>query len=128
MMNLNNMIALLILVLFSTFAQADIKTIEPQNVLKLIETHQAPLILDVRSAKEFDQGHIPGAINISYQDLSKSQKLNAYKELDIIIYCRSGRRARIAANILQEKGFKKLYDLHGSIIAWQKLNYPLALF
>ena len=126
--NFNHMLQLLILVLFSTFAQANSKTIEPQTVLKLIQKQQAPLILDVRSAEEFAQGHIPGAINISYQSLPQNQQLNAYKEQDIVIYCRSGRRAQIASKVLQEKGFKQLIDLKGHMIAWQKLHYPLALF
>lgn len=127
-MKSNHVLQILILVLFSTFAQANIKTIEPQTVLKLIETQQAPLILDVRSEKEFYQGHIPGAINISYEKLAKNQQLNAYKEQDIVIYCRSGRRAQIAMQVLQDKGFTQLIDLNGDMIAWQQLHYPLALF
>ena len=127
-MKLNNIIQVLTLVLFSAFAQANIKSIEPQTVLKLIQKQQAPLILDVRSAEEFYQGHIPGAINISYELLPENQQLNTYKEQDIIIYCRSGRRAQIASKILQEKGFKKLIDLNGHMTAWQERHYPLALF
>ena len=127
-MKFNHLLQVLTLVLFSTFAQANIRTIEPQAVLKLIETQQAPVILDVRSAEEFYQGHIPGAINISYELLPENQQLNAFKEQDIVIYCRSGRRAQIASKILQEKGFKKLIDLNGHMIAWQQLHYPLALF
>ena len=127
-MKYNYVLQILILVLFSTFAQANIKTIEPQTVLKLIETQQAPLILDVRSVEEFYQGHIPGAINISYELLPENQQLNAYKEQDIVIYCRSGRRAQIASQVLQEKGFKQLISLNGHMIAWQQLHYPLALF
>ena len=127
-MKFNYVLQILTLVLFSTFAQANIKTIEPQTVLKLIETQQAPLILDVRSAEEFYQGHIPGAINISYELLPENQQLNAYKKQDIIIYCRSGRRAQIASQVLQKNGFKQLIDLNGHMIAWQQLHYPLALF
>ena len=126
--NFNHVLQILTLVLFSTFAQANSKTIEPQAVLQLIQKQQAPLILDVRSAEEFAQGHIPGAINISYQSLPQNQQLNAYKEQDIVIYCRSGRRAQIASKVLQDKGFKQLIDLKGHMIAWQKLHYPLALF
>ena len=124
-MKFNKIIQTLTLVLFSAFAQANIKSIEPQTVLQLIQKQQAPVILDVRSAEEFAQGHIPGAINISYEALSKNQLLNAYKEQDIVIYCRSGRRALIASKVLQAKGFKQLIDLNGHMIAWQQLHYPL---
>lgn len=127
-MKFNHIIQILTLVLFTTFAQAHTKTIEPQTILKLIQNNQAPLILDVRSTTEFYKGHIPGAININYQLLSKSQALNNYKKQDIVIYCRSGRRAKIAAEILQEKGFNQLIALNGNMIEWQHRNYPLALF
>ena len=126
-MKIKHAFQILTLVLFSTFAQANNKTVEPQTVLKMIEAQQTPLILDVRSAEEFHQGHIPGAINISYEKLPQDQQLNAYKEQDIIIYCRSGRRAQIASQVLQEKGFKQLITLNGHMIAWQQLHYPLAL-
>lgn len=124
-MKFNKKATALTLLLLSTFVQADIQTIEPQTVLKLIEKQQAPLILDVRSEAEFEQGHIQGAVNIPYDRLQENQQLNAYKEQQIIIYCRSGRRAEIASKLLQEKGFKRLLDLNGDIIAWKKLNYPL---
>lgn len=127
-MKFKNIINVLTLVLFSTIAQANVKTIEPQTVLQLINNKQAPLILDVRTAQEFAQGHIQGAINISYDLLPKSHELDAYKEKEIIIYCRSGRRAQVASKILQKKGFKQLSDLNGSLIAWQQLHYPLVIF
>ena len=127
-MKFTHVLQLLILVLFSTFAQANAKSVNPQTVLQLIQDKQAPLILDVRTAGEFAQGHVPGAINISYELLPASHQLDNNKEQDIIIYCHSGRRAKIASQILQKKGFKQLISLNGNMIAWQKLNYPLALF
>ncbi|MCW8994734.1 MAG: rhodanese-like domain-containing protein [Psychromonas sp.] len=130
-MKFNNAIHILMLVLFSAFtqvAQADIKTVAPETLLELIQKQQAPLILDVRSANEFAQGHISGAINISYELLTEEQQLNAYKDREIIIYCRSGRRAQIASKILQDKGFKQLTELNGDMLEWQKKHYPVAFF
>lgn len=125
-MKINYIISLIILVLFTTFAQATVKSIEPQMMLKLLQNKQAPLILDVRSEQEFIDGHIEGAVNISYDLLiEKNEALTAYKKRDIIVYCRSGRRAQIAYKILQEQGFKKLTDLSGHLILWNKLHYPL---
>ena len=125
-MNVNYIISLIILVLFTTFAQAGVKSIEPQMMLKLLQNKQAPLILDVRTEQEFMDGHIEGAINISYDLLiEQSEKLAPYKEQDIIVYCRSGRRVQIAYNIMQEQGFKKLIDLSGHMLLWNKLHYPL---
>lgn len=123
-----HMLQLLTLALFTSIAQANVKSVEPHTVLKLIEAQQAPLILDVRTAKEFAHGHIPGAVNISYDLLMASQALDEYKDSPIIIYCRTGRRAQVAAQILQKKGFTQLSDINGSMIAWQQLQYPIAMF
>lgn len=125
-MILKKVVKLLALLLFSAFSQANIQQIEPQVLLKLIQDQQAPLILDVRSKEEFQQGHIQGAINISYDRLeNENVLLNAHKNNTIIVYCRSGRRAQVAYQILHKKGFKQLVDLKGHIILWQQRQYPL---
>ncbi|WP_022942816.1 rhodanese-like domain-containing protein [Psychromonas hadalis] len=125
-MDLKHLLKILPLLLFSAFSQAKMQQLEPQVLLKLIQDQQAPLILDVRSTGEFQQGHIQGAINISYDLLgAKSELLNDYKNRLIVVYCRSGRRAQVAYQILQKKGFKQLIDLKGHMILWQQRQYPL---
>jgi phage shock protein E len=57
------------------FNNANAQQISPQQLLELIELQQAPTILDVRSEKEFQQGHIQGAINISYEQLEVKSNL-----------------------------------------------------
>ncbi len=127
-MKFKHLSQILILVLFSRFAQADTQGIEAQALLQQLETQQAGVIVDVRSTKEFAQGHIPGALNIPYNDLAHNRQLTAYKEQPIIIYCRSGRRAQIARQLLQEQGFKQLLLLNGHLLTWQQLHYPLTRF
>ncbi len=78
-------------------------------------------ILDVRTAEEFAEGHLPNAINIDVKQ--SSFKEDALKQLDksrrIAVYCRSGRRSVTAANILVQNGFQ-VTNLDGGILAWQK--------
>lgn len=78
-------------------------------------------ILDVRTAEEFAEGHLPNAINIDVKQ--SSFKEDALKQLDksrhIAVYCRSGRRSVTAANILVQNGFQ-VTNLEGGILAWQK--------
>jgi rhodanese-related sulfurtransferase len=124
-MQLNKIEKIISLFLFSSFSHAQSTPIEPDALLKLINTQQTPLIIDVRTAQEFTQGHIQGAINIDYRNIDHAKNLESYKDKQIIIYCHSGRRAKIASNILYKKGFKHLIDLHGHMIAWKMLNYPL---
>jgi rhodanese-related sulfurtransferase len=120
------MLKLLILMLFSSFCNANIQQITPPALLKLIEEQKAPLILDVRSAEEYQQGHIQGALNIAYDQLQHSSaQLNKYKKHPIVVYCRSGRRAQIAYQVLQQQGFSQIIDLKGHINLWQQYQYPL---
>jgi rhodanese-related sulfurtransferase len=109
----------------STFAQTN-SIIEAPQLLQLIKENKAPLIVDVRTFEEFTQGHIKRSINIPFDTLTQdSSSLDKYKNKEIIIYCRSGRRADVVFQSLAPRGFKKLIDLKGHMILWTKLGYPL---
>lgn len=72
------------------------------------------LIIDVRSKKEYEEGHINGAINISLFSLKKNiNKIITTKK--ILVYCQSGVRSKKALKILEEHGIKNLYNLKGGI-------------
>ena len=78
-------------------------------------------LIDVRTPKEYNEGHIKNAENIDfyndqfYDDMSKLDKTKP-----LYIYCRSGGRSGKAAAKLKELGFKEVYDLQGGILDWQK--------
>ena len=80
------------------------------------------LIIDVREDDEYRAGHVPYAINISFQELEKRiSEISDWKEKNVVVICRSGRRSRIAAETLVRLGFKKVFDADGVI----KYNYKL---
>jgi rhodanese-related sulfurtransferase len=82
-------------------------------------------ILDVRSKKEYESGHIPNAINIDYTEISaRLSELEPYKNHKIVVYCRSGRRAKIAEKTLKKAGFSDVYHLNGDMIGWRKAGWP----
>ena len=96
--------------------EADISQVE---LMQRIKANQPGLILDVRSPEEYAEGHIPGAINISFDQLgSRHAEIGSYKDKDVVLYCKSGRRAGIAANTLRAKGFSKLLHLDGDMNGW----------
>jgi rhodanese-related sulfurtransferase len=75
------------------------------------------VLLDVRSGKEFSDGHIPGAVHIPIDDLR--QKLGSLnKDKQVIIYCKSGYRAYLGLRILLNNGFKDVKLLNGSYLSW----------
>ena len=84
------------------------------------------VVLDVRTASEFAEGHLERAINIDYRQDDFVEKAKATLPLDkkIAVYCRSGRRSAGAAGILGDDGYK-LVNLKGGIIAWKEANRPV---
>ena len=84
------------------------------------------LILDVRKADEFAEGHIKGAILIDQfqSDFVEQAKAKLPKEKTIAVYCRSGRRSANAAGKLADVGYKCI-NLKGGILAWKEANMPV---
>ncbi len=84
------------------------------------------VVLDVRTASEFAEGHLERAINIDYQQSDFVEKAKATLPMDkkIAVYCRSGRRSAGAARKLSYEGYK-LVNLKGGIIAWKAANMPV---
>ncbi len=84
------------------------------------------VVLDVRTASEFAEGHIERALNIDYKQDDFAEKAKATLPLDkkIAIYCRSGRRSAGAAGILTSAGYQ-LVNLKGGIIAWKEAGLPI---
>ena len=82
-------------------------------------------ILDVRSKEEYESGHIPDAININYTDISaRLDELEPFRNHRMVVYCRTGRRAKIAKNTLTEVGFEEVHLLIGDMIGWTQAGWP----
>ena len=78
------------------------------------------ILLDVRRSDEFASGHIPGAINVSNEEIQagKIDSLIEYKDEIIYVYCRSGNRSKQASAKLAEAGFEKIVEI-GGILDYQ---------
>ncbi len=102
------------------------KTVQTQAIVELINAadlnakmRDSIQLIDVRTPKEFAEGHLKGAKMIDFFDkdfLDQMSKLDKDKEL--YIYCRSGNRSGKAAKKLEDIGFTKVYDLQGGIKKW----------
>jgi rhodanese-related sulfurtransferase len=107
--------------------EAGSSTISADRLEARIEAAEAPLILDVRTGLEFEEGHVPGAINIPHTQLSERLgELGASKNQEIVVYCRSGKRAGIAESILVEAGFSAVRHLDGDMEGWQTAGHAVA--
>lgn len=100
--------------------QANFMVVKPEVYQQHIQGEHVQLI-DVRTAKEYEEGHINGAENIDFLKddfLLEFEKFN--KEKPIYIYCRSGNRSGKAAVQLSKMGFSNIVDLEGGYNAWKK--------
>ncbi len=83
-------------------------------------------VLDIRSAKEFGDGHVIGARNIPAAELgSRVAELDKFKEQPLIIYCDSGQTSHGAAGVLIKHDFRNVHTLKGGIRAWRSERFPL---
>lgn len=116
--------ALFSFVSFGLLADAETPTVSADKILN--DNSFKPVIIDVRSSKEFAKGRVPGAINMPYSDLATFEsELTKYKKADVVVYCRSGYRARQAENWLKGKGFGKVWHLEGDMLDWQQSGRPI---
>lgn len=103
-----------------TFDNADVK-----GFAELIQSANIQL-LDVRTAEEFAEGHLEGALNvdINQETFLQDAKTVLETEKPVAVYCRSGRRSAKAAEILIKEGFK-VTNLEGGILAWTEEKMPV---
>ena len=116
------LIRLIIYLFFSIIFTScdDEENILVQDAVKLLDQEDV-LFLDVRTPQGFKyEGSIKNALLIPVNDLGKKiTMLEAYKSKKIIVYCRSGRRSKMATKLLKKKNFN-VTNLEGGFIAWRK--------
>ena len=92
--------------------------ITAENAKKIMDSGEEHIILDTREQDEFDEGHIAGAILIPYTEIeNKAKEMLPDKDKLILVYCRSGRRSKIAAESLAKLGYTNVKEF-GGIIDW----------
>lgn len=92
--------------------------ITAQEAKQIMDSQEGYIILDVRTQEEYDEGHIPGAILIPHTQIeARAEQVLADKGQLILVYCRSGRRSKLAAEDLVELGYTNIKEF-GGIIDW----------
>ena len=114
------LLALLGLNVNTACSQQNFENREVKEFAQLIDSGNVQLV-DVRTAEEYAEDHLVGALNIDVKEESFVEKATAQlsKEKTVAVYCRSGRRSVTAAENLAEKGYK-VVNLLGGIVAWKK--------
>ncbi len=85
-----------------------------------------PVILDVRTDREFNDGHIKNSLQIPVQVLQgRVDELAEYKDRPIFVYCKSGNRSTVASRMLIDKGFVQVFNLRHGVNDWKRSGYEL---
>ena len=97
---------------------ATYEQISPQQAKEIMDTEQEYIIIDARNEEEFAEGHIENAILIpEYEIKDRAEKELPDKDALILVYCRSGRRSKIASEELVKLGYTNVKEF-GGIIDW----------
>ena len=92
--------------------------ITAEEAKQIMDSEEGYIILDVRTQEEYDQGHIPGAMLIPNTEIeTKAEEVLMDKDQLLLVYCRSGRRSKLASEILVELGYTNIKEF-GGIIDW----------
>lgn len=103
------------------------KEVSQSQLQQLMKNDKHVVVLDVRTIEEFEAGHIPNALNIPHKELeARLAELSAVKNTQVVIYCRSGRRAEVAKQVLVKNGFNQLDHLSGDFNEWSSNNLPIS--
>lgn len=102
---------------FGYLSRLGIRQITPREV----DQKKGAMLLDTRSAREYNAGHIPGAVHIPLADIgAKAKKIR--KDKEIVVYCQNGNRSIWAIKRLMGMGYTNLWNLKGGYGAWKKLH------
>jgi rhodanese-related sulfurtransferase len=119
------------LILATTSCEDSRRSDQPQSMgaaelAERIRAKDAPLVLDVRTRREYAAGHIPGAVNIPHGRLTRRlDELGGDKGVEVVVYCQTGERAVSARDVLARAGYTNIRDLEGHMRAWRRAGYPI---
>ena len=107
------------------YQQARYQAVTASEAAEII-ANTKPLILDVRTPREYKAGHLKDSVLIPVQELQRRlDELAAYKNEDILVYCASGNRSTVASKILIDHGFMRIMNLRYGISEWSRRNFPI---
>ena len=107
----------LLIKFFGYLSRLGIKQISPKE----LDQKKGIVLLDVRTDKEYEQGHVPGAVHIPFSEIGdRIKKLKKDKEL--VVFCQNGSRSIWAIKRLMGMGYKNLSNLKGGYNAWKRIH------
>ncbi len=117
--------AILLILLLRLQSNRSGRNVSAQELVNLVNREGA-VVLDVRDAQEFSQGHIVDAVNMPHTAVEAHlSELNKYKEKPVIVVCKAGQNAGVVGTALHKAGFQKVSRLAGGMGEWRNQNLPV---
>ena len=105
-----------------------LNNLQPVEFARALDQEPGTILLDVRTPEEFQQAHLPGAINISYLTPDLWDQLDQLdRNAAYFVYCRTERRSMRVCMLMQNGGFEKVYNMEGGLCAWEEAFGPVGV-
>ena len=120
------LLAIIVMLIASEIQQrlSRVKEVSPAEATRLLN-HENAIMIDMRTDKDYRDGHIANALNVPTGNADIPATLNKYRERAVVVYCQRGNRSIAFCNKLSKQGFASVYNLKGGVLAWQKAELPL---
>jgi rhodanese-related sulfurtransferase len=103
---------------------AEAPSIQASELSARREKGTAPVVIDVRTTEEYTAGHIPGAVNIPFDEVA-ARISEVEAPHGVALYCMVGPRARKGETALLANGHSSVFHLEGGLAAWKEAGYPV---
>jgi hydroxyacylglutathione hydrolase len=101
-----------------------IEPIGPEDLARRLEGEEPPLVLDVRGAEEYAEGHVPGSLHVPYGELPR-RLADLPRGRCLATICKGGKRSGLAASVLQREGFETIHVARGGVGTWRAEGRPV---
>lgn len=121
-------VLLLVVLLFSLHLTLEAQNkvqVDSKQASEMLRKDKKIIVLDVRSADEFNEGHINGALNIDIRQSDAFSKIDKLNHNSVyIVHCRTNHRSGMATDYMVQKGFKSVYQVMDGFPGWVTNNLP----
>jgi|SRR3954462_10296603 len=126
MKSLLSFVVLSILSFLQFASAADAKNVTIDEAAKLVSSNTNVVVLDVRTPREFEAGHIKGATNINFNDKEFAKRVAALdKNKTYIVHCAAGGRSGKACEQIKTMDFKNMLHMNQGFNAWKEAGKPI---
>jgi len=95
-----------------------VKTVTPDEASKLMNQRKDVVVLDVRTADEYAEGHIAGSKNLSFTDPDFKERLKEFEGKPVIVHCAAGNRSAKAVDVMKLRNFPEIHHLEKGFKGW----------